>query len=109
MSDRNDLDDGADTGAEQGVVDSARRLGQDARDLGDALSEKTRTVVSRIVGFTMERPLQALAIAAGIGFVLGGGLFTRAGARVLGVGMRLGGIALARRLFTQLAEEARTA
>lgn len=37
-----------------------------------------------------QRPYETLAIAAGIGFVLGGGLVSKLGVKLLATGMRLG-------------------
>ena len=38
----------------------------------------------------MEHPGRSVAIAVGVGYVLGGGLFSRLTARVLGMGIRIG-------------------
>jgi hypothetical protein len=39
---------------------------------------------------TREHPFRSLAVALAAGFVLGGGLFTRAAMRVVGTGLRVG-------------------
>jgi hypothetical protein len=40
-----------------------------------------------------QRPYSVLAGAVGLGFVLGGGLFTRLTARIVGIGLRAGVLA----------------
>jgi hypothetical protein len=52
------------------------------RALGDAY-ERLRLQLE-------ERPYQTLAVVAGVGFVLGGGLFTRFAARVIASSLRVG-------------------
>lgn len=47
-------------------------------------------------------PYGILAAAAGVGFVLGGGLFTRLAARLVGTGLRLGLVAAMPRLQAEL-------
>jgi len=47
-------------------------------------------------------PYGSLAAAAGLGFVLGGGLFTRLAARLVGTGLRLGLVAAMPRLQEEL-------
>ena len=39
---------------------------------------------------TKEHPVRSLAVAVGVGFVLGGGLFSRITARLVGAGARVG-------------------
>lgn len=43
-----------------------------------------------LVQETRKNPLRSVAVALGVGFVLGGGLFSRLTARVLGAGARMG-------------------
>jgi hypothetical protein len=47
-------------------------------------------------------PYGVLAAAVGVGFVLGGGLFTRLAARLVGTGLRLGLVAAMPRLQEEL-------
>lgn len=56
--------------------------GEAERPLGDAY-ERLRQQLE-------ERPYQTLAVVAGVGFVLGGGLFTRFAARVIASSLRVG-------------------
>jgi hypothetical protein len=39
---------------------------------------------------TLQHPVRSLAVALGVGFVLGGGLFSRVTARIVGTGLKLG-------------------
>ncbi len=54
-----------------------------------------------VTSWVRERPFTGLGIAFGIGYLLGGGLWSRTTARVLGMGARYGLGALARNLITQ--------
>ncbi|MEZ0229682.1 MAG: hypothetical protein ACAI25_13720 [Planctomycetota bacterium] len=45
---------------------------------------------SRLPTFVEERPYSSIAAALGLGYVLGGGVFTPLTARVAGAGLRLG-------------------
>jgi hypothetical protein len=54
----------------------------------------------------MAHPYQTLLIAAGVGYVLGGGLFTRFTMSVLRAGVRMGALPLVRRALLDAAEVA---
>lgn len=54
-----------------------------ATSLGAELLGVGRAVVDRVVAETKARPRIALGIAVALGFVLGGGLWTRAGRVIL--------------------------
>lgn len=54
-----------------------------------------------------EHPYRSLAIAAGVGFVLGGGLFSRTGGRLLATGLRVGLAAFAAPLASELVDRIR--
>ena len=77
LSDRND--DGPDDQTEEDKDD-------DKDDKGTVLSD-ARGAVAMLVD---EHPVGALAAAAGIGYTLGGGLFTSLTSRLLRWGLRLG-------------------
>ena len=53
------------------------------------LRTRTRDVLHSIGEETTSHPFRTVGLAAGAGFVLGGGLFTPLTARALGVGVRL--------------------
>jgi hypothetical protein len=64
------------------MTTAAKRVSQPRKQVGswaDRLARQTR-----------EHPGRSVAIAVGIGYVLGGGLFSRLTARVLGMGIRIG-------------------
>ena len=44
----------------------------------------------RVIRETQEHPGRSVAMAVGVGYVLGGGLFSRLTARILGTGIRTG-------------------
>ncbi len=75
-------------GDNPGVVRAARKVGEN--------------VVEPLAGFIQERPLAAVGVAFGVGYLLAGGLFSRTTGRLLGLGWRLGGMALAKNLFASL-------
>lgn len=54
-------------------------------------------------------PYRAMLIAAGVGYVLGGGLFTRLTFNALRVGLRMGALPLVRRELLDVAESALSA
>ncbi len=85
------------------VSDAARKLSESLGELGRALSDGRQGIVEPMAEFIQERPLAAVGIAFGVGYVLGGGLFSRTTGRVIGLGWRLGGMALARNLLGSLA------
>ena len=80
------------------VVEDATHLRDSTRDFAEVLDERTREVVS-------EFPYASMLAAAGVGFILGGGLRTRIPAVVLGTSVRL----LAGWGIKMLAESARAA
>lgn len=85
-----------------GVVRAARKVGESLGELGRALSDTREGVVEPLAGFIQERPLAAVGIAFGVGYLLAGGLFSRTTGKLLGLGWRLGGMALAKNLFANL-------
>jgi hypothetical protein len=78
---------------------------QSIDDVASELQEQAAALVGegrRIVEeFATERPHAAIAIAAGIGFVLGGGLTPR---RLFRLGMLIGGPAITRELTDYVSE-----
>ena len=59
-----------------------------------------------IVGHILRHPCQSLLIAAGVGYVLGGGLFTRLTFNVLRVAVRVGALPVVQRELLSMAESA---
>lgn len=85
-----------------GISDAARKVSQGIGELSRALSERRENVVEPMSEFIQQKPMAALGIAFGIGYVLGGGLFTRTTGRLLGLGWKLGGMALAKNVLGNL-------
>jgi hypothetical protein len=48
------------------------------------------SLADKLVRQTREHPGRAVAMAVGVGYVLGGGLFSRLTARIVGTGIRIG-------------------
>jgi hypothetical protein len=88
------------------VTGAARKVGEGISELGRALSERRDDLAEPMSRFIQERPVAALGIAFGVGYLLGGGLFSKTTARLVGVGWKLGGMALAKELLGGLATEA---
>jgi len=86
-------------GDPQTVSEASRRLRGDLGDLYSAVARQRDDMTTRVGAFARERPITSLAIAFGIGYVLGGGLFSRTTSRLLGVGARVYGLKLARNLI----------
>jgi len=95
-------------GQQQGFVgrvghlnESAHQLLEEARstfeDLGSAIDLRGRV---------QRHPYAMVAAALGVGYVLGGGLFSRLTFRVLGVGIRVAAIPLVKHQILDLAEAA---
>jgi hypothetical protein len=81
---------GSEDGRAERVLRQSRALGEDVRGLKRELQDAARDIrgrfdVSRMV---QEHPFRAVCIAAGVGYVLGGGLFSPLTARLLGLGAK---------------------
>jgi hypothetical protein len=90
------------TSGDPGVSSAARKVSEGLGELGRALSDRQQGIVEPMAEFIQERPLVALGMAFGIGYVLGGGLFSRTTGRVLALGWRLGGMAMMKNLVSSL-------
>jgi len=69
--------------------DRMQEIGHDAQVLSAALSDAARDVERYLTTHVRQTPARSLAIAAGLGYVLGGGLRSRLTSLVLQVGSRL--------------------
>jgi hypothetical protein len=90
-----------------GIGAAARKVTQGLGELGRALSDRRQGVVEPVADFIQERPLAAAAAAFAVGYVLAGGVFSRLTGHAIGLGWRLGGMALARNLFGSLGSTGR--
>ncbi len=77
-------------GRAERVVRQSRALGDDVRGLADELAGAAREIRQKVdmSQTVQEHPFRAVLIAAGVGYVLGGGLFSPLTRRILGVGTR---------------------
>jgi ElaB/YqjD/DUF883 family membrane-anchored ribosome-binding protein len=87
-----------------GITDAAKKVSEGLGELTRALNDGRQNLVEPMSQFIQQRPLAAVGVAFGIGYILGGGLFTRTTGRLIGVGWRLGGMALAKNLLGNLAD-----
>jgi hypothetical protein len=86
-------------GGAQTLGEASRRISGDLGDLARAIKSSRDELTERIGAFVRDRPVASIAIAFGIGYVLAGGLLTRTTSRLLGLGARAYGVALARNLM----------
>ena len=85
-----------------GLGDAARKVGEGIGEFGRALKERRQNVVEPVSEFVQQQPLAALAVAFGVGYVLGGGLFSRMTGRLIGIGWKLGGVAMMKNILGNL-------
>ena len=52
--------------------------------------KQPESLADKLVRQTREHPGRSVAMAVGVGYVLGGGLFSRLTARIVGAGLRIG-------------------
>lgn len=90
------------TGPEhQQLVDDAQRLFQDGRQLYDTFQQD-----NPLAHYYERNPYAVLGAAAGVGYILGGGLFTPFTRRLLRVGLKAAALPLAASQLRQLARDA---
>lgn len=68
--------------------DVTSRVGDSITELRDELAQRTQQIRDAIHSFVDERPLAAVGIAFGVGYLVSGALFSRATMKVAGVGGR---------------------
>jgi hypothetical protein len=80
-----------DTDRDERVMDHAKRMAEEARAFKEAVASQAETFTRSIDlrGRVQRNPLGMVAAAAGVGYVLGGGLFSPLTGRLLRVGLRL--------------------
>jgi ElaB/YqjD/DUF883 family membrane-anchored ribosome-binding protein len=94
MTEQRSQTNGAEKSSESGarfpqhLTEAGRQIQGDARQLVTHVSEAGGELQSYISQTARERPLTILAVAAGVGYVLGGGLSSRLTVLALGVGTR---------------------
>jgi hypothetical protein len=92
-------------------MDHAKRMAEEARAFKEAVASQaesfTRSIDLR--GRVQRNPLGMVAVAAGVGYVLGGGLFSPLTGRLLRVGLRLALIPLVKSQLANIAGPSQTA
>lgn len=68
----------------------------------NALQQQGRHLLEQV----REHPYQALLVAAGVGYILGGGLFTRLTLSAVQVGLRMGALPIVQRQLLGVVEAA---
>ncbi len=84
-------------GAEEpGAMEHARKAVEEARAFTEVVGNRAASASRKIDlrGRVRKHPLAMLCAAAGVGYVLGGGLFTQTTARLLRYGLRIAVIPL---------------
>jgi len=71
------------------ILETGRSIQEDAQALANTVNSATREVSSYLSQQLAERPYAALGVAAGVGFVLGGGLSARIASSLLTQGGRM--------------------
>lgn len=77
-------------GRAERVIRHSRALGADMQGLKEELGGAVKDLGQRmdLAGAVQAHPFRAVLVAAGVGYVLGGGLFTPLTGRLLSVGAR---------------------
>lgn len=77
-------------GRAERVVQKTRVVGEDVRELAGELREAAREVKAKLdlSQSIRDHPIRAVLLAAGVGYVLGGGFFTPLTGRILKLGTR---------------------
>jgi hypothetical protein len=76
---------------EEGAIDHAKRMAEEARAFKEAVASQADSLTRAIDlrGRVQRHPIGMVAAAIGIGYVLGGGLFSPLTGRLVRVGVRL--------------------
>ena len=93
---------------QEGPMHHATKMVDEARAFGNAVNS-TATNFSQAVdlrGRVQRNPIVMVCVAAGVGYVLGGGLFSPTTARLLRLGLRLAVIPFVKNQLSTMAGEA---
>ncbi len=91
-------------GRAERILDASRTVGDSGRRLADELVAAAKGL--DMSGQVQAHPLRTVAVAAGVGYLLGGGLFSPLTGRLLRIGLRALVVPLVTRQFEALAEGA---
>ena len=89
----------------QGAMDHGRRMVEEARAFKDAIGSQTDSFTRAIDlrGRVQRNPIGMVLAAAGVGYLLGGGLFSPLTGRALRIGLRLALIPLIKSQLSNIA------
>jgi len=92
------------------TFEHASRMVEEARAFGSSLSDQAQTFSESIDlrGRVQRNPIGMVLAAAGIGYVLGGGLFSPMTSRLLKIGVRLALVPVIKSQLGAIAGEVRT-
>jgi hypothetical protein len=85
-----------------GISEVAHRLREDVGMLMSAIERKRDAIEERMRGLVEEHPVASIAGAFGIGYVLGGGIFSRRSRPILGIALRLATGEMLARLMSRM-------
>ena len=99
------------TECEEGAMDHARRMAEEARAFKDAVASQADSLTRAIDlrGRVQRNPIGMALAAVGLGYVLGGGLFSPLTGRVVRIGIRLALIPLVKSQLSNIVGNAGTA
>jgi hypothetical protein len=94
--------------SEEGAIDHAKRMAEEARAFKKAVASQaddlTRAIDLR--GRVQRNPIGMVLAAAGVGYVLGGGLFSPLTGRLVRIGVRLALIPLVKSQLSNIVGQA---
>jgi hypothetical protein len=97
--------------SEKGAMDHAKRMAEEARAFKEAVASQAETFTRAIDlrGRVERNPLGMVLAAVGVGYVLGGGLFSPLTGRLVRVGIRLALIPLVKSQLSNIVGETHAA
>ena len=95
---------------EEGAMDHARRMAEEARAFKEAIASQAENLTRAIDlrGRVQRNPIGMALAALGVGYVLGGGLFSPLTGRVVRIGIRLALIPLVKSQLSNIVGNAGT-
>lgn len=88
------------------LAEHGRRIQHDAEALANSLRETTEGVQRYLATQVEQRPFSTLGVAAGVGYLLGGGLSSRLTVLLLGAGVRVATALIAREFGSRILPKA---
>jgi hypothetical protein len=85
-----------------GISEVAHRLREDVGMLVSAIDRERGALEDRVRGLVEEHPVATMAGAFGIGYVLGGGIFSRRSLPIFGMALRFAAGEMLGRLMSQM-------